>query len=62
MRICMDGKSRALDNVFTGGFWRSLKQEKIYMVILNNVKEVKNAIINYMCFYNNKRMHQALEY
>ena len=54
--------NRFLDNVFIERFWRSLKQEKIYMIILNTVKEAKNAISNYMGFYNNKRMHQALEY
>ena len=58
----MDGKGRALDNVFIERFWRSLKQEKIYLVILNTVKEAKNAITNYMNFYNKKRMHQALDY
>ena len=40
----MDGKGRALDNVFIERFWRSLKQEKIYLIILNTVKEAKNAI------------------
>ena len=62
IKISMDGKGRALDNVFIERFWRSLKQEKIYMIILNTVKEAKNAITNYMDFYNKKRMHQSLEY
>ena len=35
IQISMDGKGRALDNVFIERFWRSLKQEKIYMIILN---------------------------
>ena len=56
------GKGRALDNVFIERFWRSLKQEKIYMIILNTVKEAKNAITDYINFYNKKRMHQSLEY
>lgn len=51
-----------LDNVFIERFWRSLKQEKIYLIILNTVKEVKNAITDYITFYNSKRMHQSLEY
>ena len=51
-----------LDNVFIERFWRSLKQEKIYMIILNTVKEAKNAITDYINFYNKKRMHQSLEY
>ena len=62
IKISMDGKGRALDNVFIERFWRSLKQEKIYMIILNTVMEAKNAISDYMSFYNEKRMHQSLEY
>ena len=62
IQISMDGKGRALDNVFIERFWRSLKQEKIYMIILNTVKEAKNAITDYMAFYNKKRMHQSLGY
>ena len=62
IKISMDGKGRALDNVLIERFWRSLKQEKIYLIILNTVKEVKNAITDYITFYNSKRMHQSLEY
>jgi putative transposase len=62
IKISMDGKGRALDNVFIERFWRSLKQEKIYLIILNTVKEAKNAITDYITFYNGKRMHQSLEY
>ena len=62
IKISMDGKGRALDNVFIERFWRSLKQEKIYLIILNSVKEAKNAITSYITFYNQKRMHQSLEY
>ena len=62
IKISMDGKGRALDNVFIERFWRSLKQEKIYLIILNTVKEAKNAITEYITFYNQKRMHQSLEY
>lgn len=62
IRISMDGKGRALDNVFIERFWRSLKQEKIYLIILNTVREAKNAITDYITFYNKKRMHQSLDY
>lgn len=62
IKISMDGKGRALDNVFIERFWRSLKQEKIYLIILNTVREAKNAISDYMSFYNNERMHQSLGY
>jgi putative transposase len=62
IKISMDGKGRALDNVFIERFWRSLKQEKIYLIILNTVKEAKNSISDYMSFYNTERMHQSLGY
>jgi putative transposase len=58
----MDGKGRALDNVFIERFWRSLKQEKIYRMELQTVKDAKSAIGEYMLFYNTLRMHQSLDY
>ena len=60
--ISMDGKGRALDNVFIERFWRSLKQEKIYRIVLESVMDAKTAINEYMHFYNHERMHQTLEY
>lgn len=60
--ISMDGKGRALDNVFIERFWRSLKQEKIYRLELQSVQEAKAAITQYMLFYNKQRMHQSLDY
>ena len=62
IKISMDGKGRALDNVFIERFWRSLKQEKIYRVELQSVKDAKTAIAEYMLFYNTLRMHQSLDY
>lgn len=60
--ISMDGRGRALDNVFIERFWRSLKQEKIYLVELNSVQDAKDAIAEYMEFYNFRRKHQSLNY
>ncbi len=60
--ISMDGKGRALDNVFIERFWRSLKQEKIYLVELYTVSDAKIAIADYMNFYNMERKHQSLDY
>lgn len=60
--ISMDGKGRALDNVFIERFWRSLKQEKIYRLDLISVKEAKDAIKEYIEFYNHHRLHQSLDY
>jgi len=60
--ISMDGKGRALDNVFIERFWRSLKQEKIYRFDLETVREAKTAISDYIEFYNRQRPHQSLGY
>jgi len=62
IKISMDGKGRALDNVFIERFWRSLKQEKIYRLDIETVREAKDAIRQYVDFYNNERLHQGLEY
>lgn len=47
IKISRDGKGRALDNVFIERFWKSLKQEKIYRLDLETVKEAKEAIKQY---------------
>ena len=62
IKISMDGKGRALDNVFIERFWRSLKQEKIYRHDFESIKEVRVAIKEYIDFYNRKRPHQSLDY
>ena len=56
--ISMDGRGRALDNIFIERFWRSLKQEKIYLMDLQSVQQARTAITDYMIFYNTKRKHQ----
>jgi len=62
IKISMDGKGRALDNVFVERLWRSLKYECIYMRSLNTVKEARDEIKRYFQFYNNERPHQSLQY
>jgi putative transposase len=60
IKISMDGKGRALDNVFVERLWRSVKYECIYLREFASVREVKQAIQNYFLFYNNVRPHQSL--
>lgn len=62
VRISMDGRGRALDNVFVERLWRSLKQEKVYLCEFRNVKEAKTGIDEYFDFYNHRRVHQSLDY
>lgn len=58
----MDDKARALDNVFIERFWRSLKQEKIYLYAYENGWQLEQGITEYMAFYNYERPHQSLNY
>jgi putative transposase len=58
----MDGRGRALDNVFIERLWRSLKYELIYPGDLATGLELFPALENYFHFYNHQRSHQALGY
>ena len=60
--ISMDGRGRALDNVFIERLWRSLKYELIYPGDFATGLELFPALENYFHFYNHKRPHQALGY
>lgn len=62
IRISMDGKGRALDNVFVERLWRSVKYEEIYPKGYDTLKEVRQGLRKYFEFYNEKRPHQGLEY
>lgn len=62
VRISMDGKGRALDNVFVERLWRSVKYEDIYPKSYNNLREVGEGLKNYFHFYNEDRPHQGLGY
>jgi len=62
IEVSMDGKGRALDNVFVERLWRSLKYELIYQMEYKSVREAKKGIGEYFLFYNNERFHQALNY
>lgn len=58
--ISMDGKGRALDNVFVERLWRSVKYECIYLHELDTVRAVRNKLVEYFSFYNTERPHQGL--
>ena len=62
LKFSMDGKGRAIDNIFIERFWRSLKYEKIYLEPSDNGLELYHKIKDYMNFYNMNRAHQGLEY
>ncbi len=62
VRISMDGRDRALDNVFTERFWRTLKYEEVYLHEYESPREARRKIAQFIDFYNWERPHQALGY
>ena len=62
IKISMDGKGRATDNICIERFWRSIKYEEIYLNEYKNIKALNRAIEKYMNLYNSKRLHSALGY
>lgn len=62
IQISMDGKGRCIDNIFIERFWRSLKQEEIYINPPDSVHEARQNLDHYMEFYNHRRVHQSLDY
>ena len=59
--ISMDGRGRALDNIFTERLWRSVKYEEVYLKNYETGKEAYNGIRDYFIFYNQERRHQSLQ-
>ena len=58
----MDGRGRALDNVFTERLWRSLKYEEVYLSDYVTPRQTRESISGYLEYYNERRPHQALNY
>lgn len=62
VRISWDGRGRALDNVFVERLWRSVKYEEVYIKDYTSVPEAVRNLCAYFTFYNQERLHQALDY
>jgi putative transposase len=60
--ISMDGRGRALDNVFIERLWRTMKYENIYLKEYATVDELIKGLTWYINFYNRRRLHQSLDY
>jgi len=60
--ISMDGRGRALDNIFIERFWRNVKYEDIYLHDYLTPSELRCGLTKYFDFYNNRRLHQSLDY
>lgn len=62
VQISMDGKGRAIDNIFVERLWRTVKYEHIYLHVAEDGVELYQGLKNYFRFYNQERLHQSLEY
>jgi putative transposase len=60
--VSMDGRGRALDNVFVERLWRSVKYEDIYIQGYETVPGLHRGLARYFAFYNDERPHQSLDY
>lgn len=60
IKISMDGKGQALDNIRIERFWRSLKWEKLYLEEYTTPKQLKSLVKEYILKYNTFRPHQSL--
>jgi putative transposase len=60
--ISMDGRGRALDNIFVERLWRSVKYEDVYLKGYETPKDAFTGLGEYFHFYNGERPHQALDY
>lgn len=62
IKISLDGKGRALDNVFVERLWRSVKYECLYLREWVRVADLDIALQEYFDYDNNRRYHQGLGY
>jgi putative transposase len=60
IRISMDGRGRALDNVFIERLWRTVKYEEIYRREYDSLRHLRTCLIDYFEFYNHHRPHSSL--
>lgn len=60
--ISMDGRGRALDNIFVERLWRSVKYEEVYLHDYEGVPQAIKGLGKYFDFYNRERLHQSLNY
>lgn len=60
--ISMDGRGRALDNIFVERLWRSVKHEDVYLKGYANMADLTIGLAQYFAFYNEERPHQSLGY
>ncbi len=61
IKISMDGKGRAIDNIFIERFWRTVKRDYVYLYMPTNGKELYQGLKDFIGYYNTKKSHQGIE-
>jgi putative transposase len=62
IQVSMDGRGRALDNIFVERLWRTVKYEYVYLQELQTVQDAWLGLRDFFSFYNQERFHQSLDY
>jgi putative transposase len=62
IQISLDGRGRALDNIFVERLWRTVKYAEVYLHDYRSVPEAIRRLGGYFRFYHGERLHQALNY
>lgn len=62
IKISLDGRGRAFDNIMIERLWRSVKYEEVYLKNYQSVNDAKEGLSSYFKFYNEQRPHQSLAY
>jgi putative transposase len=62
IKISVDGKGRAIDNIFIERLWRTVKYENVYLQAYDSALSLYNGLKKYFEFYNNERFHQSIDY
>lgn len=60
IQISMDGKGRAIDNIFIERLWRSVKYDYVYLRPANDGLELFKGLQEYFDYYNHKQSHQGI--
>jgi putative transposase len=57
----MDGRGRALDNIFVERLWRTVKYEDVYIKGYQTIPEAQDGLKDYFDYYNMERRHSPLK-
>ena len=60
INISMDGKGRAIDNIFIERLWRTVKQDHVYLYPAENGTQLYKGLKGFFIYYNNQKTHQGI--